>query len=89
MGFEADRFNEDAGMDEVARTVQAETKGIIEKADMEKLVEKFSQWADERILALKQFPHDSPFRPPDFSVRVIMLNWAKVNLKRLAKEIKG
>lgn len=50
------------------------------------LVEKFNQWADERILDLNR-----PQSARDIRLRceagIDALNWAKQNLERLAREV--
>ena len=53
------------------------------------LVEKFTQWVDESMESLQSLPALSAERQRDRQSRVDTLNWAKTNLGRLAKEIKG
>ena len=70
--------------------LKSETGELVDVAsyetDMEKLVENFNQWADDLIVSIQELP-------PEFAssqeAKITMVNWAKVNLRRLAKEIKG
>ena len=60
-----------------------------EKTEQEKLVEKFNQWADERIEDAHSVTFLSAECQERLGGRIDAFCWAKVNLKRLAKEVKG
>jgi len=53
---------------------------------MEKLVEKFNQWADERIVELNTCPPSLEIHQR-VKVEIDTLNWAKKNLERLARGV--
>jgi len=52
----------------------------------EKLVEKFNQWADERIEGIRSIPPFSDEHQQGLNLRIDAYKWAKVNLARLVKE---
>ena len=54
---------------------------------MEILVEKFNEWADERIVDYAFAACDLAFVGTAVRARINMLEWAKINIKRLAEEI--
>ena len=56
------------------------------KTDVEKLVEKFNQWADDRIFDMQILLPADDHRQVIIG-RVDAINWAKTNLERLAREI--
>lgn len=75
--------------DELARQIASDLISFgFHKLAMEKLVEKFNQWADERIVDIDlnhiHISHDINLRS---KAGIDALNWAKQNLERLAKEV--
>lgn len=59
------------------------------RSDVEVLVERFNEWVEERKLDLRSTPSLSYLHQKSLEVRIDTLEFAKKNLERLAKEIKG
>lgn len=57
------------------------------RSEAEILVEKFNQWADDRILERSLSAYNPSFDRMSARARIDELEWAKTNLKRLAEEI--
>lgn len=57
------------------------------RSDVEILIERFNQWADERIADLAVMPTLPNNRPRSLHPRIDTLESVKINLKRLAEEI--
>ena len=55
------------------------------KTDTEKLVEEFTEWADERIGTYRDTLPLSPNMRMILETKIGALAWAKVNLNRIAK----
>lgn len=59
------------------------------KTDAEILLERFNQWADERIFDLSIVPTLSAPHQSSITLRIAVLQSAKANLKRLAQEVRN
>ena len=58
---------------------------MVQPANDEILVERFNQWADERISDCQICPAFSPLYAEVLKTRITTLQSAKANLERLAK----
>ena len=60
------------------------------RSDVEILVEKFNEWADGMMVNLRFIASQQPFSD-NFEIqtqaKIVELQWAKKNLKRLAEEM--